>query len=61
MHIFNSLESEVRSYIRCFPTVFEKAKGAYLFNEEGKRYIDFLLVQDHLTMAIITIMLSKLF
>lgn len=41
MQIFHSLESEVRSYIRCFPTVFKKSKGSYLFNEEGKRYIDF--------------------
>ncbi|MGB0909656.1 MAG: diaminobutyrate--2-oxoglutarate transaminase [Nitrospirales bacterium] len=41
MQVFHSLESEVRSYSRCFPTVFKKAKESYLFNEEGKRYIDF--------------------
>ncbi len=41
MSIFDSLESEVRSYVRCFPTVFQRAKGSFLFNETGKQYIDF--------------------
>ena len=39
--IFAQYESEVRSYCRAFPVVFNKAKGAELFDEEGKRYIDF--------------------
>lgn len=34
-------ESEVRSYCRSFPTIFEKAKGSYLYDHTGKRYIDF--------------------
>ncbi|MDP4119572.1 MAG: aspartate aminotransferase family protein [Bacillota bacterium] len=38
---FERYESEVRSYCRRFPTVFTKAKGALLFDENGKEYIDF--------------------
>ncbi len=41
MEIFEKLESEVRGYIRSFPTVFTEAKGALLTNEEGNQYIDF--------------------
>ncbi|MBI2952441.1 diaminobutyrate--2-oxoglutarate transaminase [bacterium] len=39
---FKRLESEVRGYSRSFPAVFEKARGAFLFDEEGREYIDFL-------------------
>lgn len=39
---FERLESEVRGYSRSFPTVFERARGALLFDEEDRRYIDFL-------------------
>lgn len=35
------LESEVRGYVRVFPTVFEKAKGSILTDTKGKKYIDF--------------------
>ncbi len=35
------LESEVRSYVRSFPTVFTKAVGPHLFDARGRRYIDF--------------------
>lgn len=41
MKVFEKLESEVRSYCRSFPTVFTKAKGYKMWNEEGKEYIDF--------------------
>lgn len=41
MRIFENLESEVRGYIRSFPTIFEKSKGAILTDEQGKEYIDF--------------------
>ena len=41
MQIFEQVESQVRSYIRAFPTVFAKAKGATLYDEQGKAYIDF--------------------
>lgn len=39
--IFETYESEVRSYCRAFPAVFCKAKGAYFYDEEGQEYIDF--------------------
>jgi diaminobutyrate-2-oxoglutarate transaminase len=35
------MESEVRGYIRSFPVLFTRAKGAQLWDEEGTRYIDF--------------------
>lgn len=41
MKTFNELESEVRSYIRAFPAVFERARGHQLFDEDGNSYIDF--------------------
>lgn len=39
--IFDEMESNVRSYCRSFPTVFAHAKGAMLYDEAGKSYIDF--------------------
>ena len=39
--IFEAVESNVRSYCRSFPTVFVKAKGATMTDENGKTYIDF--------------------
>ncbi len=41
MRIFEELESNVRGYVRSFPVVFDTAQGAYLFDEQGNRYIDF--------------------
>lgn len=41
MRIFEEMESEVRGYVRSFPTVFDVAKGSELFDENGTRYIDF--------------------
>ncbi len=41
MRTFETLESAVRTYSRSFPTVFTKARGARLTNEEGREYIDF--------------------
>lgn len=38
---FETYESEVRSYCRSFPTVFTRAKGSFLYDENGKAYIDF--------------------
>lgn len=40
--IFAQFESNVRSYCRSFPTVFNKAKGSVLYAESGEQYIDFL-------------------
>lgn len=39
--VFETYESEVRSYCRKFPTVFTKAKNATLTDQQGKTYIDF--------------------
>jgi|SRR5579859_1173859 len=39
--VFEDLESEVRLYCRKFPVVFERAKGADLYAEDGRRFIDF--------------------
>ncbi|MCE7009166.1 diaminobutyrate--2-oxoglutarate transaminase [Kibdelosporangium philippinense] len=41
MNIFETLESEVRSYCRGWPTTFDKATGALLYDETGKEYLDF--------------------
>lgn len=41
MKTFETHESNVRGYIRSFPTVFTKAKDAHLFDQDGKQYIDF--------------------
>jgi len=41
MRIFEQIESQVRSYIRSFPTVFTRAKWSTLYDEQGKEYIDF--------------------
>ena len=41
MAIFDRLESEVRGYCRAFPTVFTKAQGSLLYDENGNEYIDF--------------------
>ncbi len=41
METFERLESNVRSYVRSFPTVFERAKGAELWDRRGRSYVDF--------------------
>ncbi len=38
---FEQLESCVRSYIRSWPTVFERAQAAKLWDEDGREYLDF--------------------
>lgn len=37
----NRMESEVRGYVRLFPTIFEKAQGSILTDTEGRQFIDF--------------------
>lgn len=41
LSIFNEYESEVRGYVRSFPTCFKTSKMAEIWDEDGKRYIDF--------------------
>jgi diaminobutyrate-2-oxoglutarate transaminase len=38
---FETLESEVRGYIRSWPTVFTTAEGHTIHDEEGRAYLDF--------------------
>jgi diaminobutyrate-2-oxoglutarate transaminase len=42
MKIFEELESEVRSYARAFPRVFDRACGEYLYDTDETQYLDFL-------------------
>lgn len=42
MESVTQLESEVRSYSRTFPVTFTVARGPYLYDVAGHRYIDFL-------------------
>jgi diaminobutyrate-2-oxoglutarate transaminase len=39
--LFENYESEVRGYCRSFPKVFDTAKGAWLIDRNGNRYLDF--------------------
>ncbi|MBM7771517.1 diaminobutyrate-2-oxoglutarate transaminase [Actinokineospora baliensis] len=41
MSVFETLESEVRSYSRGWPVVFDRAVGSHLYDESGKSYLDF--------------------
>jgi len=41
MRIFEQLESEVRGYVRAFPAIFDVARGSQIWDEQGRRYIDF--------------------
>lgn len=40
-NIFEEKESNVRSYCRKFPVVFEKAKGPFMYDQDGEEYLDF--------------------
>ncbi|MBK5189893.1 MAG: diaminobutyrate--2-oxoglutarate transaminase [Methanosarcinales archaeon] len=41
LKVFKEKESEVRSYSRAFPTVFDHAHGSIIYDESNNRYIDF--------------------
>ena len=41
MNTFERYESEVRGYCRSFPAVFSTAKGAWMTDDKGARYLDF--------------------
>ena len=41
LEVFAELESAVRSYIRAFPALFARARGACIWDRDGRRYIDF--------------------
>lgn len=42
MNIFADMESEVRSYSRSFPKVFNRAQGELIFDDAGHAHLDFL-------------------
>ncbi|MGW5424830.1 diaminobutyrate--2-oxoglutarate transaminase [Streptomyces sp. NPDC003943] len=39
--VFETVESEVRSYCRSWPVVFERASGSRLYDEHGRPFLDF--------------------
>ncbi|MEB3071362.1 diaminobutyrate--2-oxoglutarate transaminase [[Mycobacterium] vasticus] len=41
MTIFETLESEVRSYCRSWPVTFDRASGSRMWDVDGKEYLDF--------------------
>lgn len=41
MNTFEQYESEVRGYCRNFPATFSSAKGAWMTDTDGRRYLDF--------------------
>ncbi len=42
MKIFDEIESEVQSYARAFPRIFNRSKGEFMWDEDGNQYLDFL-------------------
>jgi diaminobutyrate-2-oxoglutarate transaminase len=41
MGIFEDRESAVRSYCRVWPKVFDRAAGSWLYDKDGRAYLDF--------------------
>ncbi|WP_139417954.1 diaminobutyrate--2-oxoglutarate transaminase [Agromyces laixinhei] len=41
LDVFDRRESEVRGYVRAFPTVFDRASGSTLVDANGREYLDF--------------------
>src|SRR5579884_3883877 len=39
--VFEERESAVRSYCRSWPAVFDRAQGSWLYDENGRPYLDF--------------------
>ena len=44
--LFSEYEANVRSYSRSFPEIFTKAKGAKMYDENGREYIENQLKED---------------
>jgi len=42
MKIFDEIESEVQSYARAFPRIFDRAKDEFIYDQEGNQFLDFL-------------------
>jgi len=41
MRIIDSIESDVRSYVRDYPVIFDRAEGSHIWDEQGNEYLDF--------------------
>ena len=41
LRTFDTHESNVRGYVRSFPTIFERSEGPFMYDEKGTQYIDF--------------------
>ncbi|GLU90989.1 MULTISPECIES: diaminobutyrate--2-oxoglutarate transaminase [Agromyces] len=41
LDVFTRRESEVRGYVRAFPTVFDRASGSTIVDADGREYLDF--------------------
>lgn len=41
LSVFETVESEVRSYCRSWPAVFDRAQGSRMYDEDGHAYLDF--------------------
>lgn len=41
MNVIETHESEVRSYCRSWPTIFDRAVGSVMWDTDGRRFIDF--------------------
>ncbi|MDY7225113.1 diaminobutyrate--2-oxoglutarate transaminase [Hyalangium rubrum] len=39
--VFEQFESNVRSYSRSFPAIFQRARGSVIYDTSGKEYLDF--------------------
>lgn len=42
MKIFDEIESEVQSYARNFPRIFDRAQGEFVYDKDGNEFLDFL-------------------
>lgn len=54
LSVFQTLESEVRSYCRGWPTVFDRARGSRMYDEDGHDYLDFFAAPARSTTATTT-------
>jgi diaminobutyrate-2-oxoglutarate transaminase len=41
LELFEQHESNVRSYCRAFPTIFDKARGSRVWSVDGREFVDF--------------------
>jgi diaminobutyrate-2-oxoglutarate transaminase len=41
LELFEQHESNVRSYCRAFPTIFDKARGSRIWSVDGREFLDF--------------------